>query len=821
MADAKSMMNDDSSGAPGRLDRSGRTGRCGEAALSLPVLGGAGNGPAVGRQRPRSRMGPWRAAVLILVHVLIAVHVVLWVMSGLADGEPRTLSPLEPSESMATLETGLVNAGFVLFALAVASTAVLGRFFCGWACHVVALQDLCGWIMKKCGVHPVPFRSRLLLWVPLGLAVYMFVWPTFRREVLAPALERWWGGVPVWVGEARPLAGFKAEFWVEDFWATFPEWYVAIPFLLICGFAVVYFLGSKGFCSYGCPYGGFFGPADRVAPVRIRVTDACNHCGHCTAVCTSNVRVSDEVRDYGAVIDPGCMKCMDCVSACPNDALYVGFGAPAVLTRPRTDAPPTAGARPRAPRRYDLTIREEIVALAVFLLMMRGFRGMYDLVPLLMAVGMAAIGTYMVMKSWRVLRDANVRAPYWQLKRAGHVTPAGWAFLTATAMVMALAAQGLMIWYHSWQGTLAAGQVRVRLTEVFRPGFEPGAEDLAHAERAIGHLQRAGPIARGGVALAHSVTNEVTLTYMYVAAARWDEGEAAARRVLERTGSNSVLPVLSDLLRRRGLSPEQVREEIGLWLERWPALEPARAEVVREWLGEGPSGVRDALEAYRVALEARPGDIRAASAGVRLAIETGRPALAVDWAERGLERRPRSHSLHALHGAALMIVGRGAEADEALDRAIALVPRAKRPADAAVEVARVLINVERFERAFVLLGEALDRGPVGRALLYEHARTGVVLARHRERLRGDRAVVAAPLEASVTSLERLVTMFPDEPEPYQRLASVLRMLGRVPEAIRVETALREVLERRRASGAPAGLHEHSPLLPEGGRTNQP
>ena len=35
-----------------------------------------------------------------------------------------------------------------------------------------------------------------------------------------------------------------------------------IPFLFIVGFMTVYFLGSKGFCTYGCPYGGVFGIAD-------------------------------------------------------------------------------------------------------------------------------------------------------------------------------------------------------------------------------------------------------------------------------------------------------------------------------------------------------------------------------------------------------------------------------------------------------------------------------------------------------------------------------------------------------------------------------
>src|SRR4030095_9260277 len=107
-----------------------------------------------------------------------------------------------------------------------------------------------------------------------------------------------------------------------NFWETFPSVAVAIPFLFICGFMTVYFLGQKGFCTYACPYGGFFGLADKFSPGKIRVTDACNQCGHCTATCTSNVVVHAEVKQYGMVVDPGCMKCMDCVSVCPNDALY-------------------------------------------------------------------------------------------------------------------------------------------------------------------------------------------------------------------------------------------------------------------------------------------------------------------------------------------------------------------------------------------------------------------------------------------------------------------------------------------------------------------
>src|SRR4029453_12361217 len=140
----------------------------------------------------------------------------------------------------------------------------------------------------------------------------------------------------------------RSELVRADFWATFPQsaW-IIVPFLLVCGFATVYFLGSKGFCTYGCPYGGFFAPLDKLATGRILVTDACEGCGHCTAVCTSNVRVHEEVREYGMVVDPGCMKCMDCVSVCPNDALYFGFAKPAIVKGP---------AKNKAPKKvYDLS----------------------------------------------------------------------------------------------------------------------------------------------------------------------------------------------------------------------------------------------------------------------------------------------------------------------------------------------------------------------------------------------------------------------------------------------------------------------------------
>src|SRR5262245_15407120 len=393
------------------LHSSSHPGACTHA--TLPQRGPI-NLPVLAEHNPRgqirkSKSGKRRAVVLAIVQGLIIAHIALWMLSKKYNWfGGQTITPVEPSESMEFVKHGVVNAGLIFFGIALLGTLVFGRWFCGWGCHIVMLQDLCGWVMKKCGVRPRAFRSRFLIYAPLLLAIYMFILPAVHRWGMIP-LDSWLAaslGAENWlVHSIRAVSGaigfplpyerippweMSSHLTTSDFWRTFAGALVAIPFLLVCGFATVYFLGAKGFCTYGCPYGGFFAPLDRFAPGRILVTDACEGCGHCTAVCTSNVRVHEEVREYGMVVDPGCMKCLDCVSVCPNDALYFGFGKPAVSK---------GAAKNEAPKRkYDLTLSEEGLCAATFAVTFFSVRGVYGLVPMLMAAGTAGCVTFAVWK---------------------------------------------------------------------------------------------------------------------------------------------------------------------------------------------------------------------------------------------------------------------------------------------------------------------------------------------------------------------------------------------------------------------------------------
>ncbi|MEO6708160.1 MAG: 4Fe-4S binding protein, partial [Planctomycetota bacterium] len=387
---------------------------------SLPV--GKIHSPR-GTPRP-SRRSRWRAASLILVHLLVLVHLAHWRVRG------STLTPVEPSESMQTFELGYVNAGFVMFAVATLATLILGRFFCGWACHVVAYQDASAWLLGNLGLRPRPIRSRLLIWVPLAAAVYMFLWPT---------IARWLEGVQ--------FAGFTAHFRTDEFWASFPGPGIAALTFVVDGFLIVYLLGAKGFCTYGCPYGAVFGFVDRSARARIRVTDACEGCGHCTATCTSNVLVHLEVARFGQVVDPGCMKCLDCIDVCPKDALYFGFG------ESRSSALSRAKPRASAPLRvYDFSFGEEVALALVFLATLFAVRGLYDLVPFLLAIGLSVVSALAAVLGWRVLREPRVMFQSRSLVEGGKRSALGWTALGLCAAWFLFVAHSSWVQVHATRG---------------------------------------------------------------------------------------------------------------------------------------------------------------------------------------------------------------------------------------------------------------------------------------------------------------------------------------------------------------------------------
>jgi tetratricopeptide (TPR) repeat protein len=379
---------------------------------------------------PRKRTGSrWRAATLGLVYVLMAVHVVHWKLAG------RTLAPLELNEVMYTLELGIVTAGFVFMIAAILSTAIFGRFFCSWGCHVLALQDLSAWLLARIGIRPRPVRARVLLLVPVGVMLYMFAWPQVTRVLDGQPMPRW-----------RVLgdeAGW-ASFVTSDFARNLPGPGITILTALVCGVGIVWILGSRSFCSYACPYGAVFALADRVAPGRIVARGDCSRCGACTAACSSHVRVHEELAAFGRVVDPACLKDLDCVRACENDVIHFGFARPSLFASWRR--------HPGVRKTYDFTLAEEALLIVAFGATLAIFRGLYDSIPLFVTLAMGALLGTAAVVAWRLASRENVRAFSADLRVRGRLTKSGAAFAGVSGLVALAVAHSGWIRYHQVAG---------------------------------------------------------------------------------------------------------------------------------------------------------------------------------------------------------------------------------------------------------------------------------------------------------------------------------------------------------------------------------
>ena len=606
----------------------------GGGTIALPVVQDRSSGAPM----KRSRMGRRRAIVLFIVQFLIIVHVVIWLLGreyGWFGG--ATVTPIEPSESMEFVKRGVINAGLIFFVLALLSTLAMGRWFCGWGCHVVLLQDACLWMLRKVRIRPKPFRSRLLMWAPLILAFYMFIWPLVHRLLpFFPGADAHWE--------------LGLHLTTKDFWATFPGLWVGIVFLFICGFVTVYFLGAKGFCTYGCPYGGFFAPLDRWSPGSIRVTDDCQQCGHCTAVCTSNVRVHEEVHAFGMVTDAGCMKTMDCIDTCPNDALYFGFGASAARTAPR--AQPT-------PRKWDVTLWEDIALAAIFLGVFLCFRGAYASIPLLMAMGISAVLTYLFFLAWQLASRPNVHLHRWRMKLKGRLRTSGVVFLIVALLLVAFTVQTGAVNWIGHAGSLAAARA---MRSVGPNGLTESGQ--AHAQSSLARFNLARDIG-----ITTDPNHDADAIQMYLLLGDMDGAGERLPGLIERFPGHLRVRRL-ELEYDMVVSPATVEDHVETMVLAYPDLRPLRIRVL-EW--QVSQGAILAAEAYaRRALASDEADDETRLRLAMLLVRSNQVEEGTEHVRRYLESQGANGKAWMLLGEALAMQQQMAEADMAIERAMQL-----------------------------------------------------------------------------------------------------------------------------------------------------
>jgi len=225
---------------------------------------------------------------------------------------------------------------FVIFV-----TVLLGRVFCGWICPLGTLHNMAGSLKRQRFSATPKNWYRLKYYIlffllvsslfslqlagmvdPLSLLIRSFslsVYPavTYATGAVFDAFFDW--NVPFISGLSEFLYRFLKKMILPFQQPLFLQSvFVGLLFFLVLGLNL---LERRFWCKYLCPLGALLGLLSRYALLKRSVSEGCDSCGACGALCQGNAGSSDKENWKRTE----CMLCMNCDDMCPKNAVHFGF----------------------------------------------------------------------------------------------------------------------------------------------------------------------------------------------------------------------------------------------------------------------------------------------------------------------------------------------------------------------------------------------------------------------------------------------------------------------------------------------------------------
>ena len=208
----------------------------------------------------------------------------------------------------------------------VAVGSLSGRLTCGWLCPFGWLQDL---------LHKIPLPKswrrlrglpgeRYLSWMKyVILLVLVILLPMYAVDFIGQG-SPWFC---TWVCPSGTLSGLLLLAGNQGLRSAV-GWLFAWKNLLLAVTVLTSIILYRPFCRYACPLGAVYGLFNPIALYRFEIDDvACTRCGICQQVCKLDIPVFEKPNCSA------CIRCGDCIAACPHAAIRHGFGKTRIRDR--------------------------------------------------------------------------------------------------------------------------------------------------------------------------------------------------------------------------------------------------------------------------------------------------------------------------------------------------------------------------------------------------------------------------------------------------------------------------------------------------------
>lgn len=194
--------------------------------------------------------------------------------------------------------------------------SIFGRFICGFLCPFGLVQDLLYKIPFVKKIRRLPGERFLRYFRFIILLIFVILLPLFVIDItglgqpwfckfICPAgsLE---GGIPLVLlnSAMRGAAGFIFR------------WKLFILLVIILASIIIY----RPFCRYVCPLGAVYGLFNKFSIYQIRLDgEKCTKCGACQKSCKLDIKIYENPSSMD------CIRCGECISRCPHNALEAGL----------------------------------------------------------------------------------------------------------------------------------------------------------------------------------------------------------------------------------------------------------------------------------------------------------------------------------------------------------------------------------------------------------------------------------------------------------------------------------------------------------------